>query len=283
MGKIPQWTRITVTTTTLCRLRSYVRMAPVMTSGRDSGDARSARHAGHPSTRHGRYHNIDNKMGQTSRRSRRRSEGTGDPFWDLVATARRLQGPDGCSWDRAQTVSSLLPCLVEETWEVFEAVRRRHHQDLAEELGDVLYTVIFLSLIAERQGRLRLDSLLRATQEKMIRRHPHVFAGQPAPTPDQAYRQWQMSKRREGARRHSPSKVLQKTLVAWWDWLRRHPDALTTSLPVPSAPGQRPAKRGISGGPRRPSARRVPAKGRSRVRGQNSASADGGMGTRNAP
>ena len=153
-------------------------------------------------------------MGQRRRRPR-----TADPFWDLVATARRLQGRGGCSWDRAQTVRSLLPYLIEETWEVFEVVRRRRYRDLEEELGDVLYTVLFLTLIAERHGWCGLTDLLTKTRRKMVRRHPHVFGGQRAKTPKDAYRSWQASKRREGKRGPSPTKRFRERLVA--DWERR--------------------------------------------------------------
>ncbi len=146
-----------------------------------------------------------------------------DPFWSLVETAKRLHAPGGCAWDRAQTVDSLLPYLIEETWEVFEVVRSGHRRELQEELGDVLYTVLFLTLIAERRGWLTLDSLLRTTRQKMIRRHPHVFGGRTAPTPQQAYQQWQAIKRQEGTPRYSPSKALRAMLVTWWEWAYAHP------------------------------------------------------------
>ena len=158
-------------------------------------------------------------MGQT------RPQTIGDPFWELVATARRLQAPGGCSWDRAQTVTSLLPYLIEETWEVFEVIRSRRYEELQEELGDVLYTVLFLALIAERRGFCRLESMLTVTRGKMVRRHPHVFGASRADSPRAAYRSWQRSKQLEGARRHSPSRRFRKRLVEWWDWLHAHPGA----------------------------------------------------------
>lgn len=149
-----------------------------------------------------------------------------DPFWRLVATAKRLQAPGGCPWDRAQTVRSLLPYLIEEAWEVFEAVRSRRQEELQEELGDVLYTVLFLALIAEREGWCTLEALLTTTREKMVRRHPHVFGLISASTPQEAYRRWQASKSLEGRRRHSPTKAFREMLVAWWEWFRTHPDAV---------------------------------------------------------
>ena len=143
-----------------------------------------------------------------------------DPFWDLLATARQLPALDGCAWDRAQTIDSLLPHLIEETWEVFEAARTRRRKRLQEELGDVLYTVLFLALIAERQGRFRLADVLRGTRAKMLRRHPHVFGTKQAGTAREAYQHWQRRKRLEGRNRaSSPSRRLREQLLASWDRL----------------------------------------------------------------
>jgi len=146
-----------------------------------------------------------------------------DPFWDLVKTAQRLQGPGGCPWDRAQTIRSLLPHLVEETWEAFCAGRRRRYAHLEEELGDVLYTVIFLTLIAQRRKRFNLETLLKNTRRKMIRRHPHVFGSWRARTVREAYAHWQAVKRRERRLDVSSSKGLRPLLVALWDLLRTCP------------------------------------------------------------
>lgn len=172
-------------------------------------------------------------MGQTTSRKRTHTRrmsrsparqgslgaGRKDPFWDLVATAQRLQRPRGCPWDRAQTVQSLLPHLVEEVWEVFCAVRQRRRAHLEEELGDVLYTVVFLALVAERQGWFDLKTLLAKTQQKMIRRHPHVFGTKRARSPDEAYAHWQRVKRRERPGGASWAGV-RPLLVELWDALR---------------------------------------------------------------
>ena len=155
-----------------------------------------------------------------------------DPFWDLVATARRLQGPGGCSWDRQQTLDSLLPCLVEEAWETFEVIKSRRWTDLEEELGDVLYAVLFLALIAERTRHVRLRRLLARVRRKMVRRHPHVFGTAKAPRAQDAYRSWQASKKQEGKKTHSPSKQLEATLVGLWEWLHAHPAAHERPLQV---------------------------------------------------
>lgn len=155
-----------------------------------------------------------------------------DPFWELVATARRLQAPGGCSWDRKQTLDSLMPCLVEEAWETFEVIKSRRWADLEEELGDVLYTVLFLALIAERSKRLRLRRLLQRVRRKMIRRHPHVFGTAKAPNAREAYRSWQASKQQEGKKTHSPSRQLEANLMALWEWLHAHPAAHNKPLQV---------------------------------------------------
>ena len=153
-----------------------------------------------------RYHNTRARRGQTIRR-RRSSARSGDAFWNLVDTAKTLQGPGGCEWDRAQTIDSLLPFLIEETWEVFEVIKNRRYHALQEELGDVLYTMLFLTLVAERTAHGTLQELLTATRQKMIRRHPHVFGSASAATPTAAYRQWQASKRLENKTSPSPSKA----------------------------------------------------------------------------
>ena len=146
---------------------------------------------------------------------------TRDPFWNLVATARRLNGPAGCPWDRAQSVQSLLPHLVEEVWEAFCAGRRRKRRDLEEELGDVLYTVVFLSLLAQRQGWFDLTTLLRNTRQKMVRRHPHVFGSTRAHSAQEAYAHWQAVKRREQHRHaSSDSTRVRPLLVALFEALR---------------------------------------------------------------
>lgn len=161
-----------------------------------------------------------------------------DPFWDLVATAKRLHAPGGCAWDRAQTVHTLLPYLVEETWEVFETVRSRRTTQLAEELGDVLYTVLFLALKAERRGWCTLNGLLTATRRKMIRRHPHVFGARTAGNAAAAYRQWQAIKRTERKTAPSPSKAFRNRLVAQWEQHRKAAKLSGSSRRPSGTPGR---------------------------------------------
>jgi uncharacterized protein YabN with tetrapyrrole methylase and pyrophosphatase domain len=115
---------------------------------------------------------------------------------------------------------SLLPCLVEEAWEVYEAVRSGHaHEDLEEEIGDLLYTALFMAMRGEALGRLSLARMLRRTREKMIRRHPHVFGKQAARTASEAYKSWQRVKRSEGRKKRGPTKQFSRALVQSWELL----------------------------------------------------------------
>ncbi len=96
-------------------------------------------------------------------------------FDDLLELVRRLLSEDGCPWDRAQTPTSLLPYLMEEVYEVREAVLAGDDAELAGELGDLALHVAFQSVLAERRGAFDAAELFRRILEKMVRRHPHVF------------------------------------------------------------------------------------------------------------
>ena len=146
-----------------------------------------------------------------------------DPFWDLVATAERLLAPGGCAWDRAQTIETLLPYLVEEAWEVYHAAGQKDAEALQEELGDLLYTILFIALKAQDNGYARLPRLLENTRAKMIRRHPHVFGSRKANSPKEAYASWQSIKRQEGKPKVSLSKQLRGLLVQVWKGLAEDP------------------------------------------------------------
>jgi MazG family protein len=94
----------------------------------------------------------------------------------LVEIMATLRGPDGCPWDREQTIDTLKPFVLEETYEVLEAIDRHDHDALCEELGDFVFEAVFLAQLESEAGRFTIaDSLARVT-EKLVRRHPHVFA-----------------------------------------------------------------------------------------------------------
>lgn len=96
-------------------------------------------------------------------------------FEELVGVVARLRGEGGCPWDRAQTPESLRPYLLEEVYELVDAIDRGDHAELRKELGDVLFQVVLVAQMAGEYGWFSLDDVLSGIVEKMIRRHPHVF------------------------------------------------------------------------------------------------------------
>jgi len=95
---------------------------------------------------------------------------------DLTAVMDRLLAPDGCPWDREQTLDTLAPYLVEETFEVLEAIDSRSPAAHCEELGDLLLQIVFQAALQARAGNFDIDDVSRGIVDKMVRRHPHVFA-----------------------------------------------------------------------------------------------------------
>jgi tetrapyrrole methylase family protein/MazG family protein len=115
-------------------------------------------------------------------------------FQKLVDILRALRAPGGCNWDRAQTSSSLLPYLIEETYETVEAAENNDHEKLKEELGDLLLHIIFQAEIAEEKGQFDIGDVIAVITEKMIDRHPHVFGERKDLTPDQVRENWEAMK-----------------------------------------------------------------------------------------
>jgi len=118
-------------------------------------------------------------------------------FEDLVALMARLRAPDGCPWDRAQTPQSLRTYLLEETYEVLDAIERQDAAALKDELGDLLLQVLFHAQLAAEQGRFSIDDVLTELHDKLVRRHPHVFGSAEAKTPDQVKVNWEALKAAE--------------------------------------------------------------------------------------
>ena len=118
-------------------------------------------------------------------------------FSDLLAVCRRLRGPDGCPWDRDQTLESMTPYLLEEAAEVGQAVSDGAADPIAEELGDHVFLGIFcLELLKDRAGIGVAEALERAA-DKLVRRHPHVYGDASVADGDAAYHQWQQIKQKE--------------------------------------------------------------------------------------
>lgn len=122
----------------------------------------------------------------------------GDAFQDLVDIMARLRAPGGCPWDRDQTIESLRGFVLEETYEVLEAIDRRDHDGLKGEIGDLLFEGVFLAQIEHDDGRFSVTDSLRHITAKLIRRHPHVFGGTTGvTTPGAVVEQWEQIKSRE--------------------------------------------------------------------------------------
>ncbi|MGE5544263.1 MAG: nucleoside triphosphate pyrophosphohydrolase [Bacillota bacterium] len=117
---------------------------------------------------------------------------------ELVQTMKTLLSPEGCPWDREQTHGSLTRYLIEETYEVIEAIDEGDMDKLREELGDLLLQVVFHAALADQAGHFDLDDVADTVNRKMISRHPHVFGKMEINTSDEVMQNWEGFKREEG-------------------------------------------------------------------------------------
>ena len=120
-----------------------------------------------------------------------------DPIRELLAIMEQLRAKNGCPWDREQTLESLKPFLVEETYEVLEAIDADDTQEHLEELGDLLFQIVFQSQIRRESGDFSFDDVARTMSNKLIRRHPHVFGGLVGASRDDIAQNWERIKREE--------------------------------------------------------------------------------------
>jgi tetrapyrrole methylase family protein/MazG family protein len=127
------------------------------------------------------------------------SEQALDQFQRLIDIMARLRGPDGCPWDREQTPASIRRQLIEETFEVVEAIDEDDPELLCEELGDLTLHVVFQSQMAAEAGRFAIADVLQSINEKLVRRHPHVFEESQVEDADGVLRQWEDIKAKEKA------------------------------------------------------------------------------------
>jgi XTP/dITP diphosphohydrolase/tetrapyrrole methylase family protein/MazG family protein len=116
---------------------------------------------------------------------------------DLLATMARLRGPGGCPWDQEQTHATLVRCLIDEVSELIDTIDRGDMPHMREELGDVLIQVVFHARMAEEAGLFNFDDVAREINEKLVRRHPHVFGTGKLETSDQVIAQWDAIKATE--------------------------------------------------------------------------------------
>jgi MazG family protein len=141
----------------------------------------------------------------------------GSSFERLVEIMRRLRAPDGCPWDREQTPASLRPFVLEETYEVLEAIEHGTPQDLCEELGDFVFEAVFLARMHEEAGHFSIGDVVDGIADKLVRRHPHVFErgeGEDGLTSGQVVERWEALKARERAMagKKAPEKQPKTTL-----------------------------------------------------------------------
>ncbi len=125
------------------------------------------------------------------------------PIDRLKQIVERLRSPDGCPWDREQTHESLKPHVIEECYELIDAIDEKDDQGMQEELGDLLLQVVLHAQMASEEGRFDFDSIADVISEKLIRRHPHVFGDTKLATSDAVLKQWDAIKRREKTGRAS--------------------------------------------------------------------------------
>ncbi len=131
----------------------------------------------------------------------------GEQLDRLVGLVRRLREPGGCPWDREQTHASILNCLLDETHEFFEAVEGANDTHMREELGDLLLQVVLHAQMASEREAFDIEAVAREINEKLVRRHPHVFGNTAVASSDEVVTNWETIKRSEKGKEHRVSQV----------------------------------------------------------------------------
>ena len=150
----------------------------------------------------------------------------------LITIVKKLRSPDGCDWDKEQTHQSLVPYLLEETYEVIESIEQRNFKALKEELGDLLLHVIFQIDISEGNKEFKLDDVIDGICQKLIRRHPHIFYDKNDPRYKKG--DWELSKQKEKNRNSvldgvpialpaliRASRIQEKASAVGFDWKKK--------------------------------------------------------------
>ena len=136
------------------------------------------------------------------------SESANDRFGELVQIMARLRGENGCPWDREQTHASIKPYLLEETYEVLESIDENDPAKLEEELGDLALQVVFHAQMADEAGLFTIADVLRGINEKLRRRHPHIFGDVKADTAQEVLFNWEQIKKLEREKAQGHASVL---------------------------------------------------------------------------
>ena len=116
---------------------------------------------------------------------------------ELISTVQKLRGPGGCEWDKEQTFDSLKVCIIEEAYELVDAIESKHNHKIIEELGDYLLQVIMICTIASETNLFNLDDVFKKVNNKMIKRHPHVFKQSKKLSSQRVTKQWEDIKENE--------------------------------------------------------------------------------------
>lgn len=132
----------------------------------------------------------------------------------LLAIMAKLRGPDGCPWDREQTMTTLRPFVLEEAHELVDAIQEGETDAIREELGDLLLEVVFVTQIANEAGQFTMADVARGIREKLVRRHPHVFSSTPATNAGEALERWEAIKAGEKPERRSVLDGVPRSLPA---------------------------------------------------------------------
>jgi len=138
---------------------------------------------------------------------------TGERFERAVAIMHRLRAPGGCPWDREQSFDTIKQYTLEETYEVIEAIENRDWPELTGELGDLLLQVLFYAEMAQEQGSFDIDQVLDTLCDKLVRRHPHVFADVEANTSAEVLKNWEAIKQQEKVQHPDAVNAKQKALL----------------------------------------------------------------------
>ena len=137
----------------------------------------------------------------------------GQKFEKLVQIMATLRGPSGCPWDKQQDFNSLKPMLVEEVYEVLEAIENNDFDGLSEELGDLLLHVVFHAQLGKEAGQFDINTVIQKISDKLVRRHPHVFGGESASTPEEVIKNWETIKAQEKAEKLQNRTPEQRSLL----------------------------------------------------------------------
>jgi tetrapyrrole methylase family protein/MazG family protein len=138
---------------------------------------------------------------------------------ELLKIMEKLRGGKGCPWDKEQTRDSLKPYIIEEAYELFEAIEENDPEKIKEELGDLLFQIVFQCQIAKEKDEFEMSDVIETIGQKMVARHPHVFGDAECRTPEEVMQQWEVLKKQEGKHRES---ILEGVPKAMSSLLRAH-------------------------------------------------------------